>query len=71
MLQSAAIRFGHGGDYGRLVAGSQWLDFPTEDERLLFSVGANQAAVIIQRKPSRAVIAKGARVAASYPGEHR
>src|SRR5699024_10903538 len=58
MLQSAAIRFGHSGDYGILVAGSQRLDFPTEDERLLLSVGTNQAAVVIQRKQAEQLLQK-------------
>lgn len=33
-----------------LVAGSQRSDFPTEADRLLLGVGANQTAIVIQRK---------------------
>src|SRR5262249_26601209 len=34
---------------GVLVAGSQRTAFPSEDDRLLLSVAANQAAVVLQR----------------------
>jgi signal transduction histidine kinase len=50
MLQLAIIRFGDTGDAAALVAGSQRPDFPTTMERLLLSVGANQTAIVIQRK---------------------
>jgi signal transduction histidine kinase len=49
-LQIAIARFGHGAAAGVLVAGSARLDFPTEQERLLLSVAANQAAIAIQRR---------------------
>lgn len=50
MLQLAIIRFGDTGASAALVAGSQRPDFPTTMERLLLSVGANQTAIVIQRK---------------------
>ena len=42
------IPIGYEGACGVLVAGSQHLDFPTDAERVLLSVGANQAAIILQ-----------------------
>jgi PAS domain S-box-containing protein len=38
------------GNDGLLVAGSQQTGFPTEEDCLLLSVGANQAAAVIQRQ---------------------
>jgi signal transduction histidine kinase len=50
ILRIAITRFGYGAGAGILVAGSRRPDFPTEQERLLLSVGANQAAIAVQRK---------------------
>ncbi len=47
-LQSAAVRFGYAGP-GFLVAASAQPDFPTERDRLLLGMGANQAAIVMQR----------------------
>ncbi len=55
-LRIAVTRFGHTGQLGVLVAGSQRLDFPTEAERLLLGVGANQTAMVIQRKHAEAAV---------------
>jgi signal transduction histidine kinase len=49
-LYIAVTRFGFGGNSGIMVAGSPRADFPTEQERLLLSVGANQAAIAIRGK---------------------
>jgi two-component system, NarL family, sensor kinase len=49
-LRIASARFGSVGDAGVIVAGSVRSDFPTEQERLLISVGANQAAIAIQQR---------------------
>jgi signal transduction histidine kinase/ActR/RegA family two-component response regulator len=49
-LRVASARFGYAGDTGMLVAGSSRSNFPTEQERLLISVAANQAAISIQQK---------------------
>jgi signal transduction histidine kinase len=49
-LRIASARFGYVGDAGVLVAGSVRSDFPSEQERLLISVGANQAAIAIQQR---------------------
>jgi hypothetical protein len=50
MLRVASARFGYIGDAGVIIAGSSRSNFPTEQERLLISVGANQAAIAIQQK---------------------
>jgi signal transduction histidine kinase len=49
-LHIAVTRFGFGGNSGIMVAGSPRANFPTEQERLLLSVGANQAAIAIRSK---------------------
>jgi PAS domain S-box-containing protein len=48
-LHVSVIPFGLGGDIGRIVAASQRPGFPSEHERLLLGMGANQAAVVLQR----------------------
>jgi signal transduction histidine kinase len=49
-LRIVSARFGHVGDAGIMVAGSLGSHFPSAQERLLISVGANQAAMAIQRE---------------------
>lgn len=49
VLHLAAARFGSGPDEGVLVAGSRRADFPSEAERLLLSVAANQVAIATYR----------------------
>jgi signal transduction histidine kinase/ActR/RegA family two-component response regulator len=49
-LRVASAHFGYAGDAGVIVAGASRSDFPTKQERLLISVGANQAAISIQQK---------------------
>jgi len=49
-LRVANARFGYVRDAGVIVAGCSRSNFPTEQERLLISVGANQAAIAIQQK---------------------
>src|SRR5581483_7459418 len=46
----AVVRFGIGRDQGVLIAGSANNDFPTERDRLLLGVGANQTAIVLQRR---------------------
>ena len=48
-LRVSVIRFGIAGDIGTLVVGSGRPDFPSQHERLLLGVGANQATVVLQR----------------------
>src|SRR5262245_56047537 len=49
-LRVAVVPVGFGGRrHGVLVAGSRQAAFPGEEDRLLLSVGANQAAVVLQR----------------------
>jgi uncharacterized protein YigA (DUF484 family) len=50
ILHVAVTRFGIGDDHGVLVAGSRDPDFPTERDRLLLGVGANQTAIVVQRR---------------------
>lgn len=50
LLRTCVLRFGIGGDIGALVAGSRRPDFPTQNERMLLSVGVNQASMVLQRQ---------------------
>jgi signal transduction histidine kinase/ActR/RegA family two-component response regulator len=52
----AIIPMGYDGDCGFVVAGSQQRDFPTQTDRLLLSVGANQATVVLQHKRAEAAL---------------
>jgi PAS domain S-box-containing protein len=47
-VRIAAVPLGYTGQYGVVMAGSRQGDFPTELDRLLLSVGANQAATALQ-----------------------
>jgi PAS domain S-box-containing protein len=49
MLRLAVARIGHEADCGIAVAGSPQPDFPTQADRLLLSVAANQAAIVLQQ----------------------
>jgi PAS domain S-box-containing protein len=49
-LHLAVTRFGSGEEHGLLVTGSRSADFPTERDRLLLGVGANQTAIVLQRR---------------------
>jgi signal transduction histidine kinase len=44
----APVPLGLQGEFGVMVAGSQRTDFPTQTERLLLTVAANQAAIALQ-----------------------
>ena len=50
ILRVAVVRFGVGSNQGVLIACSASGDFPTERDRLLLGVGANQTAIVIQRR---------------------
>src|SRR5215210_4899182 len=52
----AVIPMGYDGDCGFVVAGSRQPDFPTQTDRLLLGVGANQATVVLQHKRSAGVL---------------
>ncbi|MEA2563184.1 MAG: hypothetical protein QOH06_4688 [Acidobacteriota bacterium] len=52
----AVIPMGYDGDCGYVVAGSRQPDFPTQVDRLLLGVGANQATVALQHKRAEAVL---------------
>jgi PAS domain S-box-containing protein len=49
-LYLAVTRFGVGEEHGVLVTGSRNARFPTETDRLLLGVGANQTAIVLQRR---------------------
>jgi PAS domain S-box-containing protein len=49
-LHVSVTRFGVSDDHGVLVAASRKPDFPTEQDRLLLGVGANQTAIVVQRR---------------------
>jgi PAS domain S-box-containing protein len=50
VLPVAVVRFGVGSDQGALIACSAHGDFPTERDRLLLGVAANQTAIVVQRR---------------------
>lgn len=50
VLNIAVTRFGVGDANGILVTGSRNSDFPTEQDRVLLGVGANQTAIVLQRR---------------------
>ena len=53
-LRMTVARFGLVEDHDVLIAGSQRACFPTEQDRLLLGLAANQAAIVLQRhRPSR------------------
>ena len=52
----AIVPMGYDGDCGYVVAGSLQPDFPTQVDRLLLGVGANQATVALQHKRAEAVL---------------
>src|SRR2546426_3927669 len=49
-VRLAIVRIGGDREDGVLVAGSQQTGFPSEADRLLLTVGANQAAAVLQRQ---------------------
>ncbi|MGE5756289.1 MAG: ATP-binding protein [Planctomycetaceae bacterium] len=49
-VQLAIIPIGYEGDCGILVVASPRPDFPTQADRLVLGLGANQAAVVLQHK---------------------
>jgi PAS domain S-box-containing protein len=50
LLHVTVTRFGGIGDRGVLVSGSCNPDFPTDRDRALLGVGANQTAIVLQRR---------------------
>src|SRR5207244_13431724 len=51
-------RIGGGTEDGVLVAGSRQSGFPGEEDRLLLTVGANQAAAVLQRQRAEEALRK-------------
>jgi len=56
MVRLAVIPIGFEGEYGVVAAGSQRSDFPTELDRLLLNVGANQVAAWVREARLRATL---------------
>jgi PAS domain S-box-containing protein len=54
-LQIAVTRFCIGEDMGVLITGARQADFPTEQDRLLLDLGANQTAIVLGRLGTEAV----------------
>jgi signal transduction histidine kinase len=52
----ASTAIGLGAEYGMVIAASQRVDFATETESLLLTVGANQAALLFGRLRAEAVV---------------
>src|SRR5207302_11242974 len=50
------VPIGCGREDGVLVAGSRRTAFPSEEDRLLLSVGANQAAAVLQQQRAEAAL---------------
>ncbi len=50
IVQATATPIGAGCEFGVLVAASGQPDFPSEEDRLLLGVAANQAAIVLQRQ---------------------
>ena len=50
------VPIGYDRQDGVLVAGSQQTGFPSQEDRLLLSVGANQAAAVLQRQRAEAAL---------------
>ena len=67
-LKIAVTRFGVADDSGSVVACSRNPDFPTEQDRLLLGVAANQTAVVVQRRQAEQPRTGAARVAAGDAG---
>jgi PAS domain S-box-containing protein len=57
-LRASVVRLGVEGGIGALVVGSRRPDFPSEHERLLLGVAANQAAVFLQRRLAEQALAR-------------
>lgn len=50
MLQAVIAPIGSGREFGVLVVASDRPDFPTEEDRLLIGVAANQATLVLERR---------------------
>lgn len=65
-LRLAITPLGLGPNAGGVVAGSPHSDFPSQTDRLLLSVGANQAAVVLQQKQSEAQVRRSEKDLADF-----
>ena len=65
-LRVVAIPLGYDGDCGVLVAGSRQVEFPSESDRLLLNVAANQAASVLQQRRSSERLRRSERELADF-----
>jgi PAS domain S-box-containing protein len=65
-LQLFATPLGFSGDCGVVIAGSLQLDFPAATDRLMLSVAANQAAIVLQQQRSEARIRRSEQELADF-----
>ncbi|MDB5336432.1 MAG: chemotaxis protein methyltransferase CheR, partial [Planctomycetaceae bacterium] len=56
ILHVAVTRFGVADDHGVLISASRNSEFPTEQDRLLLGVVANQTAILLQRQRTEAQV---------------
>jgi PAS domain S-box-containing protein len=66
VLQLFATPLGFSGDCGVVIAGSRQLDFPTATDRLMLSVAANQAAIVLQQQRSEARVRRSEQELADF-----
>ena len=71
MLRVAITRFGISDDHGVLITGSSNSAFPTEQDRLLLGVAANQTAIVVQRRRAEERVHEQRGVAAGHARQHR
>ncbi|MEP7381535.1 MAG: GAF domain-containing protein, partial [Gemmatimonadota bacterium] len=65
-LRLVITPLGYAGDCGVVVAASPVPDFPNQTDRLLLSVAANQAAIVLQQKRSEAQVRRGEKELADF-----
>lgn len=65
-LRLAIALIGHEADFGVVVAGSQHADFPSQTDRLLLGVAANQAAIVLQQRRSEEQVLRSERELADF-----
>ena len=65
-LQLFVTPLGFGGDCGVVIAGSLQRDFPAATDRLMLSVAANQAAIVLQQQQSEARIRRSEQELADF-----
>jgi len=65
-LRLAVIPLGYDGSCGVIVAGSERQGFPSQTDRLLLNVAANQAAIVLQHKRAEKQLSRSERELADF-----